>query len=189
MLRYFTRNNTLLLVKFQEFLSLKSFSSSSHSFRAIHASHVSHVIAPLLPPTSHTFHEAEPFQSSLIMSLAFSEIMYAGAFVWPTIMVGIMLAPTTLRPSIPCTRNLWSTTSEFPWMLILHVPAKWSRVDTWRATQAQYALLKASCLHPGNGTSVALKRLNAFVEATSIACDQIEKGTKSLEERFIYLRI
>lgn len=46
-----------------------------------HTSHDSHVVAFVLPPTSHTFHEAEPFQSSLIMSLAFSAIMYAGAFV------------------------------------------------------------------------------------------------------------
>lgn len=127
--------------------------------------------------SSHTFHQAEPFQSSLIMSLAFSAIMYAGAFVWPAIMIGITLASTTLRPSIPCTRSLWSTTPEFLRVLILHVPAKWPRVvDKWRATQAQYAsLLKVTCLHPGNGTgsSVVLKRLNAVVEATSIAWDKM----------------
>ena len=61
------------------------------------------------------------------MSLAFSAIMIAGALVLPRVMVGMMDASTTRRPSSPWTRNSASTTASFP-RPIRHEPTGWSVV-------------------------------------------------------------
>lgn len=50
-------------------------------------------------------------QSSFIMSDAFSPIIIVGALVFPLTMVGIMEASTTLKPSMPYTFSLASTTA------------------------------------------------------------------------------
>ena len=76
-------------------------------------------------------------------SAAFSPIIILGALVFPETWVGIIEASATLRPLIPWTRSLWSTTAilSFP---ILQVPTGW------------YVVSPTSFTHSNNSISLTL---------------------------------
>ncbi len=93
------------------------------------------------------FHSLGAFQSSLIMSDAFSAIIITGAFVFPLTILGIIEASTTRSLDTSCTLRRGSTTAISSNLdPILQVPTGWYIVVVYcMATQAQYLSLPNSC--------------------------------------------